>query len=110
VPLSNLQRAVLRALAAQRNPDSYIAGSTPLHRDGPRYSGDIDIFHDREELVETTAAEDAAILTSAGFAVEWLRQQPGIHAASVQRQGESTKLEWVRDSDFRFFPAVPDEL
>jgi hypothetical protein len=105
-----LQHDILRMLAAQRSPDSFVAGSTPLHRDGPRYSGDVDIFHDSEERVESTALADAAILTSAGFVVEWLRQVPGIHAASILRQNESTKLEWVRDSDFRFFPAVPDEL
>jgi hypothetical protein len=110
VPLSDIQRAILRALAGHRNPESYVAGSTPLHRDGPRFSGDIDIFHHREERVAAAAADDAAVLTNAGFTLEWLRQEPGIHAASVQRQGETTKLEWVRDSDFRFFPAVPDEL
>jgi hypothetical protein len=110
VPLSSLQREILRTLAAQRSPESYVAGSTPLHRDGPRYSGDIDIFHHREESVETTAVADGATLTSAGFVVQWVRENPGIYAASVRRQNESTKVEWVRDSDFRFFPAVPDEL
>jgi hypothetical protein len=110
VPLSKIQGAILQLLAAHRNPESYIAGSTPLHRDGPRYSGDIAIFHHREERAAAAADEDAAILTAAGFAVEWLRREPGLHAASVQRQGESTKLEWVRDSDFRFYPAVPDAL
>jgi hypothetical protein len=105
-----LQRDVLRTLAAHRDPESYVAGSTPLHRDGPRFSGDIDIFHDREERVAAAAAEDVATLEAAGFAVEWLRRAPGIYAASVTRREESTKLEWVRDSDFRFYPAMPDEL
>jgi hypothetical protein len=98
VPLSSLQRDVLRTLAVHRNPESYVAGSMPLHRDGPRFSGDIDIFHDREERVAAAAVEDAAALEAAGFAVEWIRR------------GESTKLEWARDSDFRFYPAMPDEL
>jgi hypothetical protein len=110
VPLSNLQKEILRTLAAHRNPESYVAGSTPLHRDGPRFSGDIDIFHHREERVAAAAADDAATLTAAGFLVEWLRQEPGIHAASVRSRGETTKLEWLRDSDFRFYPAAPDEL
>ena len=110
MPLSNLQSDILRKLAAQRNPESYVAGSTPLHRDGPRYSGDIDIFHDREEIVAMTATGDAAILTEAGFTVEWLRREPGLYAASVQRRGEGTRLEWVKDSDFRFYPTLSDEI
>ncbi len=110
MPLSKLQSDILRTLAAQRSPDSYVAGSTPLHCNGPRFSGDIDIFHDREERVALAAAEDASILTKAGYTVEWLRQVPGIHAAAVGQGQESTKLEWVRDSDFRFYPAIPDAL
>jgi hypothetical protein len=110
VPLSHLQSEILRALAAQRSPESYVAGSTPLHRDGPRFSADIDLFHHREEHVAATAVQDAAILTAEGFAVEWLRQEPGIHPASIERRGDSTTLEWVRDSDFRFYPAMPDAL
>jgi hypothetical protein len=110
VPLSNLQSEILRTLAAHRNPESYVAGSTPLHRDGPRFSGDIDIFHHREEQVAQVAASDVAVLTAAGFVVTWARQEPGIHAVTVERRDESTKLEWVRDSDFRFFPAQPDAL
>jgi hypothetical protein len=110
VPLSSLQRDILRTLAAHRNPESYVAGSTPLHRDGPRFSGDIDIFHDREERVALAATEDAAALEAAGFTIEWLRREPGLYAASVARDGENTKLEWARDSDFRFYPAKPDAL
>jgi hypothetical protein len=110
VPLSSLQRNILHTLAAHRNPESYVAGSTPLHRDGPRFSGDIDIFHDREERVAFAATEDAAALEAAGFTIEWLRREPGLYAASVARDGENTKLEWARDSDFRFYPAKPDAL
>ena len=110
MPLSDLQRDILRALAAHRSPESYVAGSTPLHRDGPRFSGDIDIFHHHEEQVALTAEQDAAILTTKGFVIEWLRKEPGLYAAAVQRDDQSTKLEWVRDSDFRFYPAVADEL
>jgi len=31
-----------------RDPESYIAGASPLNRNAPRYSRDIDVFHDRE--------------------------------------------------------------
>lgn len=49
VPLSKIQADVLRLLTAHRDPEGYVAGATPLNRDAPRYSGDIDLFHDREE-------------------------------------------------------------
>jgi hypothetical protein len=110
VPLSKIQGEILRILAAHRDPESYVAGSTPLNRDTPRYSGDIDVFHDREERVAIAAAEDSALLEEHGYALQWLRQVPAIHTVLVERAGEATKLEWVADSDFRFFPTVPDEM
>ena len=110
MPLSKVQSEILLLLAAHRNPESYVAGATALNWDGPRYSGDIDIFHDREEGVAQAAIADTALLAEHGFTVQWLRREPGIYGAVVQRRGESTKLEWVRDSDFRFFPTVKDDL
>lgn len=109
MPLSNLQSEILRVLASQRDPESYIAGATPLILDAVRYSGDIDIFHDREERVASAALDDARTLVAAGFRVRWLRQLPSIHTAEVGREDTQTRLEWVVDSDFRFFPAVPDQ-
>ncbi|ARN81967.1 hypothetical protein [Methylocystis bryophila] len=110
MPLSKLQSEILCLLAAHRNPESYVAGSLPLNRSGPRFSGDIDIFHSREEAAAAAALSDAAVLTQAGFTVEWLRQEPGLYGAEARRGGESMKLEWLRDSDFRFFPLQRDEL
>ena len=49
VPLPKIKSAVLRRLAARRDPGSYVAGATPLNRNTVRYSDDIDRFHDREE-------------------------------------------------------------
>ena len=110
MPLYRVQSEILRLLAAHRNPESYVAGATALNWDGPRYSGDIDIFHDREEGVAKAAAADATLLAEHGFAVQWVRREPGIFGAVVQRRDESTKLEWARDSDFRFFPTAKDDL
>ena len=110
MPLSDLQRAILVLLASQRDPGSYVAGAAVLNRDGPRYSADIDIFHDREEGVANSADADAAVLTGHGYEVEWVRRQPGIHAAVVRHGDVATRLEWVRDSDYRFFPAIKDHL
>ncbi len=76
MPLSKIQIAVLRLLAACRDPESYVGGSTPLNRSGLRFSGDIDIFQDRLERVVEAALIDAAVLAAAGYGVEWLRQLP----------------------------------
>jgi hypothetical protein len=65
VPISKFQSDVLRLLAAQRSPDSYIAGGVAINRDGPRFSSDIDIFHDSETRLESAAKADTAALTAA---------------------------------------------
>ncbi len=110
MPLSKIQADVLRLLAAHRDPESYVAGSTPLNRDAPRYSGDIDVFHDREDRVAVAAEQDAASLDAHGYLVEWTRREPAIYALLVSRAGATTKLEWTVDSDFRFFPTIRDDL
>jgi hypothetical protein len=110
VPLSELQAAILRLLASHRSPESYVAGASALNRRAPRYSADIDIFHDREEMVARAAEMDCALLTQQGYRATWLRREPGLHAATVFRDSDATRLEWARDSDYRFFPTLPDEL
>lgn len=109
VPLSKIQTDILRLLASHRDPESYVAGATPLNRDAPRYSADIDVFHDREERVAAAALHDAQVLASAGYRVSWLRQLPLIYTAEVLQGDAVTRLEWVVDSDFRFFPTLRDE-
>lgn len=124
MPLTRIQSDILGLLAANRDPESYVAGSAYLTRGGPRFSGDIDIFHDREERVARAGEGDASVLRSAGFAVEWRRREPSFYQALITRSdestklagestklaGESTKLEWVVDSDFRFFPTQRDAV
>lgn len=112
MPLDTLQSAVFATLRARRHPDSHIAGAAALHRDpsSPRYSDDIDVFHDAAELVEVNATADAAVLTEAGFTVVWQNRTAGFHRAWVARGGHGVKIEWVFDSAFRFFPVVPDQL
>lgn len=109
MPLSKLQSEILRLLASHRDPESYVGDSTPLNRNAPRYSGDIDFFHDREERVARAAEEDTAILLEHGYILDWLRREPTFYSVLVRRGDEASKLEWVVDSDFRFFPAVKDE-
>jgi hypothetical protein len=100
----------LRTLAAQRSPESYIAGGIAINREGPRFSRDIDIFHDSEAGLETASSADIAALAAAGYTVSTGRARQGKREATVARQGEAMLLEWVTDSAFRFFPTLPDEL
>jgi hypothetical protein len=110
MPLTRFQSQILRLLAAHRNPESYVAGSTPLNLEWPRFSEDIDIFHDREERVARAAGEDAAALQAEGLDIVWQRREPAIYTAEIRSSQERTHLEWVADSDFRFFPTLKDEL
>ena len=71
MPLSSIQSEILRLLASHRDPESYVAGSTPLNRSTSRFSGDIDIFHDREERVREAAELVSALLEEHGFALRW---------------------------------------
>lgn len=110
MPLTSLQSNIFKLLATQRDPESFLAGSTPLNRNTLRYSGDIDVFHDREERVAEAALGDVNVLRNAGYSVTWLRQLPSLYSAQIELNGEVTRIEWVVDSDYRFFPARPDEL
>jgi len=110
VPLTKFQSDVLRVLAAERSPDSYIAGGVALNREGPRFSRDIDIFQDSQRRLETAAEADARALIKAGFSFSWKQIKEGKREAAVARLGDAMPLEWVADSAFRFFPARRDEL
>lgn len=104
--ITRFQSDVLRVLAAQRSPDSYIA----INRDGPRFSDDIDIFHDSEARLESAVNADARVLAAAGYSATWGRTRTGKREATVVRSGEAMELEWAVDAAFRFFPRQPDEL
>lgn len=75
-----------------------------------RFSEDVDILHDAVRLVAENAAGDSAARRDAGFRVEMDKTFPTFHRAWVGRGGRRMKIEWVPDSAFRFFPAVPDPV
>jgi hypothetical protein len=110
VPLSELQVRLLRLLAEHRNPESYVAGASPLARLGPRFSNDIDLFHDRELAMQEAVRADTALLEKSGFSIEWTRRFPTLHTAIIRSGDDATLLEWVVDSAYRFFPALRDGL
>ena len=111
MPLGDFEGEVLRVLAANRNPDSFLAGATVLHQasDSPRASRDVDLFHDTTESLAASYARDCATLVEAGFEVRPVGEpQVTFRRAFVQRNDRQTKVEWVFDSAFRFFPIEPD--
>jgi len=110
VPLTKLQSHVLGLLAAQRDLNSYIAGGIALNREGPRYSRDVDLFHDSVERLETAAKADAETLRNAGLKFTWKQILTGKREAEVEGLDDQLRLEWVHDSAFRFFPAQRDQL
>ncbi len=110
MPISDVQAEVLKRIAANRSPESYLAGATVIHRrgDSPRFSQDLDFFHDVEDSVAQSAERDAATLRQAGYALEWLLRTPTFHRAALLVRNEPLKVEWAQDSAFRFFPVQPD--
>lgn len=112
MPLSDVQTDVLRVIAANRSPDSYVAGATVLHRADttPRFSQDLDLFHDVADSVAQSAEEDAATLEKVGYEVSWVLRTPTFYRAVVCRKEKSLKMEWAHDSAFRFFPVQEDAV
>jgi len=95
MPISEIQEQVLRLLARHRSPDSYLAGATVIHRDArtPRYSQDLDFFHDVADRIAESAARDAQTLTEAGYELSWLLRAPTFHRAVVKIGSRQLKLE-----------------
>lgn len=110
MPLGKIQIEILQLLAAHRDPESYVAGASALNRYAPRYSSDIDVFHGREERMASAAASDVQTLESAGYHVRWTRRAPTIYTAEISGPFGATRLEWVVDSEFRFFPVLRDDI
>ncbi len=110
MPLTELQTHVLSLLAAGRSPESYVAGGVAVNQEGPRFSGDIDIFQDSEAALDSAAQADAHTLTTAGLNFIWRKIQTAKREAEVGGLGDSMRLEWVHDSAFRFFPTQRHSL
>lgn len=110
MPISEIQAQVLRRIAANRSPESYLAGATVLLRaqGTPRYSQDLDFFHDIEDSVAQSAEQDAETLQAAGYEFTWQLRTPSFYRAVVTAEGQQLKMEWAQDSAFRFFPVQAD--
>jgi hypothetical protein len=114
MPLTSFQSEILRTLAKNRSPESHLAGGSVINRseDSPRFSQDMDIFHDREELVEKAWTSDKEVLQKHGFVCSLMvaGNDRAFFRALVERGGMTTLLDWAYDSAFRFFPVEEDPL
>jgi hypothetical protein len=112
MPLTPFQIETLFLLKQNRSPDSYIAGGAAINRSAhsPRFSRDVDFFHDVDEAVSLSAAEDLKVLHQAGYSIETLLNQPSFIRVIARKSSDAVKLEWVRDTAFRFFPILEDPL
>ncbi len=112
MPLSEIQAEVLRLIAANRSEESYLAGATILHRgqDTPRFSQDIDLFHDGEDSILRNAEKDAETLRASHWGFSWVQRTPLFCQAIVTLKENQLKMEWARDSAFRFFPLQHDDF
>jgi hypothetical protein len=110
VPLTDFQQRLLRELSASLEADRYLAGGAALHfaPQSTRYSDDLDFFHDTEERVAAAFGRDRDLLRTVGYAVEVTLSLPGFIRAVVSREGASTRVDWARDSTWRFMPLVRD--
>jgi len=112
VPIGPFEAGILRALAANRNPDSFIGGATVLNlaKDSPRTSEDIDVFHDSTLALQQGVEADQKTLQEHGYEIVTLLSRPNFHRAKVSKGTSATRMEWVQDSAFRFFPVEADAL
>jgi hypothetical protein len=107
--LTELQRAILALLAANRSQSSYVAGGLVLNRDWPRTSDDIDVFHDTDEEIVEAARRDIEALRQAGFAARVDVETYGMVEATIGREGSETIIQWMSESRRRFLPLVNDQ-
>ena len=111
MPLTPFQSQVLRWLAPNRSPESYVAGGIALHaREDIRWSADLDVFRDVEQAVIRASEADVQTLRQAGCSVRPDIWTPTFRRAWIERGADGVKVEWCQDSAWRFFPIEPDDI
>lgn len=110
MPLTEFQSSLALLLARNRSFDSYLAGGAAIliEPNTKRFSRDLDYFHDSENRVAEAFAADRKTLKTAGCSIDVDLSQPGFFRAIVRQDGHATKVEWARDSAWRFMPTVRD--
>ena len=108
------QAEILRLLSKNRlaNGETYVAGGLALNHQlrRPRLSSDIDVFNNSYEAMTAAADMDRAALSAAGYSLVVKRDRDFIVEVTVSRGAETTDIQWVQDSAYRFFPLIEDDL
>ena len=108
--LTEFQRRLCRLRADNRIAAGESDGAGAAARNeliaGSRISRDIDLFHDTDDAVSASWDADRRLLERHGFQVHVARERPSYVEAAVRQSGESVRVEWARDSAYRFFPLV----
>jgi hypothetical protein len=112
--LTTYQIEILRHLSDRRKRDgvSYVAGGAALNYilNTTRRSRDIDIFHDTTEALRETWISDKQSLSEAGYVIDIIREAPAFIEADVKNGENHVLMQWTRDSAFRFFPLIEDDV
>ncbi|MEX2580728.1 MAG: hypothetical protein WD342_16845 [Verrucomicrobiales bacterium] len=116
MPLTGLQKQVLKIIAANRSEQSHFAGGTILNaaEDSARFSRDFDIFHEAAAEVARASEQDVVALREAGYDVresagDWSEPSTFRKAKLVSGDAE-IEIDWAADAAFRFFPVEPDQI
>lgn len=111
MPLNPFQSKLGRLLAGNRSENNYLAGGAAflMEPNTKRFSQDLDYFQDSLPRVAEAYESDRRTLLEHGCTVEPIILRPGYVRAIVRRGNETTKIEWARDSAWRFMPVVRDE-
>lgn len=111
MPLTPFQKKIAKLLSINRSGESHLAGGAALHikPNSIRYSQDLDYFHDSEKAVATSFYKDQELLQENEYIVERDILQPGYIRVQVEKENQTTKIEWAHDSQWRFFPAIRHE-
>jgi hypothetical protein len=115
VALTAFQSEICKSLAEERKAlgQSYVAGGAALNLlcQSPRISHDLDLFHDTKDALTQTYQHDTQLLIEKGYHVEIIREYATFFEALIKSSKESTLLQWVIDSAYRFYPLIEhDEL